>query len=137
MVSPNNPSAAAKASDALPHDVVQEQVRVVAGLYDRLKELMADWSRNSQAASDATVLAVAQYYHSRCRELDALMAQVERAAVGLSPAIDLGQLRQARRHIAMVLAVDPVQILKAEQDVREGRTMTLEQMRRELRNPAH
>jgi hypothetical protein len=115
-------------------ELAREQARAALALFERLKELMGEWSRASKSASDDAVIGVAEYYQSRCQEMDALIAQAERA-VTPSTGFDPASLREARRHIALVLAVDARRILRAERDVREGRTTSLERMRRELRNP--
>jgi hypothetical protein len=102
-----------------------------------MNELMGDWGHRSKTASDASVIAVAEYYQTLCRDLDQRMGDCQRALSSMGSTIDLSTLVEARRHIAVVLAMNPANILEAERDIREGRTMTLEQMRRELRNPAH
>ena len=124
-------------STSLSTEVAEEQLKALLGLFHRMNELMGDWGDRSKTASDASVIAVAEYYQTLCRDLDQRMGECQRALSSMGSAIDLSTLVAARRHIAVVLAMKPANILEAERDVREGRTMTLEQMRRELRNPAH
>jgi hypothetical protein len=122
-----------------PVDVssVTERLRAVLAIYQRINELMGDWSTRSVAESDASMTAVVYFYHDVCRDLDAQMAAVERDVKESNLGIDLEALRNAREHIFIVLACDPVKLLQAERDIKEGRVVTLEQMRRELRNSAH
>ncbi len=136
MVSANhNPGT--KQMVAVSIDTASEEMRALLGLFDHLNELMGDWSRKSKSASDATVIAVSDFYQTLCRDLCVRMSEFQDAVAKAALPLDLSALRKAREHLNIVAAVNAADILRAEKDVQEGRTMTLEQMRRELRNPAH
>lgn len=118
-------------------EIAEEQLKALLGLYDRLNELMGDWGDRSKSASDGAVVAVAEYYQSLCRELDLKFGEFQRSVPTTGSPLDLTPLVAARRHLALVTALKAANVLEAERDIREGRTLTSEQMRRELRNPTH
>ncbi len=114
-----------------------ERLRALLGIYQRLNELMGDWGDRSEHESDAAVVAVAHYYQDLCRDLNARLAEVAREVREAGVAIDLQPLTRAKEHLCVVAALSAENFVKSRQDIKEGRTMSLEQMRRELRNPAH
>src|SRR4051812_32185815 len=136
MVRPTQPSPLPP-PPALSTEVAVEQLKALLGLFQQMNDLMGDWGRRSKTASDASVIGVAEYYQTLCRDLDQRMGELQRALSTMGSAVDMNPLVAARRHLAVVLALKPANLIEAEHDIREGRTMTLEQMRRELRNPAH
>ena len=136
MVRPN-PSPSPQSSGVLSPEIATEKLRALMSLFDRMNDLMGSWADRSKTSPDQSVLEIADFYQTLCRDLDLQMAEFQRSAAMATFPIDLSQLRKAREHIALVLAFNAANLLQAERDVREGRTMSLEQMRRELRNPAH
>jgi hypothetical protein len=136
MVRPTQ-NASGQSAGALSPEIAAEKLRALTGLFDRMNDLMGGWAKQSKAAPDQSILELTAYYQTLCRDLDSRMAEFQRSVATADIPIDLSQLRKAREHIAIVLALNAANLLRAEQDVREGRTMSLEQMRRERRNPAH
>ncbi len=114
-----------------------ERLRALLGIHQRLNELMGDWGDRSEHESDAAVIAVAHYYQDLCRDLNARLAEVAREIHEAGLTIDLQPLGKAREHLCIVAAVSAENFVRARQDIKEGRTMSLEEMRRRLRNPAH
>jgi hypothetical protein len=135
MVRPNQ-EIEAKLSTTLTVEGANEELRALMTLFEHLKQLMREWHLQCKTASDETILGLAEFYQLLCRDLDARMLQFQREIVKSGHRIDDLAIKDARRQLAFVLAMDAANILKGEKDVREGRTTTLEQMRRELQNPA-
>jgi hypothetical protein len=121
---------------ALNAEAANEELRALGAVYGHITQLMREWHVKCKTASDETMLAVADFYQTLCRDLDARMLHFQRAIVKSGVVIDASAIKDARLQLSFVMAMDAANILKGEKDVREGRTMTLEQMRRELRNPA-
>ena len=114
-----------------------ERLRALMGVYQRLNELMGGWGDRSEQESDAAVIAVAHFYQDLCRDLKARLAEVARDIREAGLAIDLKPLASAMEHLTVVVALKAENYARSRQDIKEGRTLSLEQMRRELRNPAH
>lgn len=84
--------------------------------------------------SDDVVTNVAIHYRALCidlsRQFDDLWHDLHASGFDI-------ETKQARDHVRLLASIDPVQIAKADQDIREGRFITLEQARRELRAKSH
>jgi len=114
--------------------VLVERVRVLSRVYEELDELIGEWRERMGGISDEVMIGVAFFYKELCRDLAGRIDELFRDASGT--AIDLGSLRNAREHMSIIDALDPVRIVEAEKNIRAGRFVTLEQMRHELRNKA-
>jgi len=123
------------ASPVASATTLTERLRAVMALYHRINDLMGDWGDQSKDAPDDAVIAVAHFYKGLCRDLDVRMGEIKRETLEAGLGIDLQPLVRARQHLAIVGALSPENFVKSRRDIKEGRTMTLEQMRRELRNP--
>jgi hypothetical protein len=113
-----------------------ERFRAAHALYKLLNELMGDWNERAKSADDATILTVCRFYQGACQDLDLRLKELQLSNISQAFPAELDVLRKAREHMALIRAIDPARVIRSMNDIREGRTITLEQMRRELRNPA-
>src|SRR4051812_30754733 len=105
MVRPN-PSPSTQSSGVLSPEIATEKLRALMELFDRMNELMGSWADRSKTSPDQSVLEIADFYQTLCRDLDLRMAEFQRSVATANFPVDLSQLRKAREHIAIILALN-------------------------------
>lgn len=126
--------AAAERSSAVAAQLVQSALSE----YDRIKQLDGELAPRSNAEHDRhTAVLIRGMYEDWARQADALLDRVTRVQKRFGPVADSEKLGDMYGRTRAMLSVTLEQIERARRDVAEGRTIPMEEVRRELRLRTH
>ncbi len=114
---------------------VEERIRVIVASHQMLRDLLLDWHRRGKECSEDRIRAVGEVYYEQFQLLKTRIREIQTDVrrLGLSGPL-IGQLTEAFDEARIQTAFSPEQLQEAFTEMTAGKTHTIEEVRRELRN---